>query len=82
MTLARSKVLRREAVARGDKTYHIGRPCVRGHVESHYVSDGSCLKCSEITRSFKAAPVRRVFREIDESDDLTLAIEEVLRWIR
>lgn len=45
--------LRKEAAARGDKTYFTGRPCRRGHLAFRNVLSGNCLECRKIAHAIR-----------------------------
>tara|TARA_B100001057_G_scaffold133155_1_gene132593 strand:- start:338 stop:772 length:435 start_codon:yes stop_codon:yes gene_type:complete len=47
---------RREAKAKGLKTYFNGKPCPHGHLSEKYTCDGKCLRCCQI-RYEKSSPV-------------------------
>lgn len=45
--------LRKEAAARGDKTYFTGKPCRRGHIAARTVSTGNCVECRKATHAIR-----------------------------
>jgi hypothetical protein len=43
-------ITRDEAKGCGMYRYYTGKPCIHGHDSPRYVSDGSCIECSEQRR--------------------------------
>jgi len=45
---------RKEAIAKGHKTYSTGKPCKHGHKAESYVANSTCVECAkENARRYK-----------------------------
>ncbi len=51
MSMSTKIISRRDAAARNLLFFFSGRPCCRGHLGPHYVSDGSCAQCRQVEQA-------------------------------
>lgn len=61
--MALNVITRKEAAAKGLKTYFTGSSCNRGHVAKRYVSSWGCVECERIRRLNNKARIKRYLKE-------------------
>ena len=89
LTLQEAK---KEAQARGDKTFEVSWKCKYGHEGPRYSSTGTCVKCEEAkreVRKYETSPTprtsnpERLLRQHELRQSVTNALEDArARWQR
>jgi hypothetical protein len=60
------KIVRTEALARGELYYFTGNPCKRGHVSKRYLANQTCVECSHLQQ--RAAELIRAERMQEDAE--------------